>query len=136
LGNIDKELQGLELIQNSFDMTKEEKEIEVHLVLMARASQLTCEDLLKIVGIAEKGSAKVHISLGSWRVIIGVPKSFHQLVEQALWEMDYECISYLHKLDEQPTYLLGGRSDARETTSIASCGSKKGARRTLGARPL
>jgi hypothetical protein len=40
------------------------KKTEVHLVLIAKASQLTCTDLLKIVGIAKKDSAKEYISTG------------------------------------------------------------------------
>jgi hypothetical protein len=83
------------------------KKTEVHLVLIARASQLTCTDLLKIVGIAKKGCAKVYISPGSWQVLIDVPKSFHKLVKQALWDIGYECVSFLNMINKRPLYLLG-----------------------------
>jgi dissimilatory sulfite reductase (desulfoviridin) alpha/beta subunit len=78
----------------------------VHLVLKASADQLTGQDLLRITEIAEQGNAEVHISHGTWQVLVGVPKDSQHDVTRALREIGYECDIHQNEFSELPHFLL------------------------------
>jgi hypothetical protein len=75
-----------------------------------RVNQLTCEDLLEIAKIAERCQTDVRIALGSWQVLVGVCKDSQRSIEKALWNIGYEGIGILNRIDNLPTYLLSGEA--------------------------
>ena len=86
----------------------------VNLVLEDSAHSLTNQDILKIAEIAEQARAVVHISHGSWQVLIGIPEGYHQLVQEALRVMGYESDIYSGEIDDLSTFVVkkGEKQDA------------------------
>lgn len=85
-------------------------EERVHLVLEDTAHHLTGQDLLKIAQIAEQGHAAVHISYGSWQVLVGVPARSHELVAEVLRTMGYECNILTGEFNDLSTFVLKGET--------------------------
>jgi hypothetical protein len=83
----------------------------VNLVLEDSAHCLTSQDVLKIAEIAEQARAVVHISYGSWQVLVGIPRGYHQLVQETLRAMGYESDIYSGDIDDLSTFVVkkGGR---------------------------
>jgi hypothetical protein len=77
----------------------EETQRRVHLILEDTAHHLTSQDLLRITQIAEQAQAAVHISYGSWQVLIGVPEIHHQDISEALRDIGYECDLFAGELE-------------------------------------
>ena len=80
----------------------------VNLVLMDTARSLTGHDLLKITEMAEQAHAVVHVSYGSWQVLVGVPECSYDLIAADLQAMGYECSILTGEIDEIPTFVLSG----------------------------
>ena len=70
----------------------------VNLVLMDTARSLTGHDLLKITEMAEQAHAVVHVSYGSWQVLVGVPECSYDLIAADLQAMGMNAVSSLEKL--------------------------------------
>jgi hypothetical protein len=80
----------------------------VNLILKDSAHGLTSQDLLKISQVAEQAHAAVHISYGSWQVLVGVPESSYELVVEYLQVMGYECSMHAGEIDDLSTFVLNG----------------------------
>jgi len=87
-------------------------ERRVQIVLEDSAAHLTSRELQEIARIAEEAHAAVHISFGSWQVLIGVPEIYHQDIAETLRNMGYECDIHAGEL-EISTFVLKERKEMR-----------------------
>jgi hypothetical protein len=80
----------------------------VNLVLRDTAHSLTGHDLLKITEMAEQAHAVVHVSYGSWQVLVGVPECSYDLIAADLQAMGYECGILAGEIDGVSTFVING----------------------------
>ena len=86
-----------------------EEPLSVYLALEETADHLTSRDLLRILGtteIADQSGGAVHISPGSWLVLVGVSEIYHRKVAEALRSIGYGCNVFSGEINELSTFDL------------------------------
>jgi hypothetical protein len=83
----------------------------VHFVLKDPADRLRSEDLAKIIDLAHKAEAVVHLSFDSWQVLIGVPERNSRSLESVLSSMGYVCTIPYGTRKDIATFVLDNRHD-------------------------
>jgi len=96
--------------------------LSVYLALEATADCLTSRDLLRImraVEIADQFGGAVHISPGSWLVLVNASEVYHRSVAEALRNIGYECDVFSGGIDELSTFDLSTRKEEhRDAVSV------------------
>jgi len=92
--------------------TSEAIERAVHFVLKDSADRLRGEGLARIIDLAHKAEAVVHVSFDSWQVLIGVPARNSPSLEAELSSMGYVCTIPYGTRNDIATFVLDGRHDA------------------------
>jgi len=94
--------------------TSETIERAVHFVLKDSTDRIRGEGLARIIELAHKAGAVVHVSFDSWQVLIGVPERNGPSLEAELSSMGYVCTIPYGTGNETATFVLDARHD--ETT--------------------
>jgi hypothetical protein len=87
------------------------KPMSVCLALEATADDLTSRDLLRI---ADQSGGAVHISPGSWLVLVDVPEIGYRNVAENLRNIGYGCDVFSGEMDELSTFDLKIRKEGQE----------------------
>lgn len=90
------------------DAVEEDSRTErrVHLTLESTAEELSCYDLLRVAEVAEQARAAIHISHGSWQVLIGVPERYSQTALEALRALGHRAVSCTGPPEAQTAFAL------------------------------
>jgi hypothetical protein len=91
------------------ESTSEAIERAVHFVLKDSADRLRGEGLARIIELAHKAEAVVHVSLDSWQVLIGVPERNSSNLEAELFSMGYVCTIPYGAGNDIATFVLDSR---------------------------
>lgn len=94
--------------------TSEAIQRAVHFVIKGSADRLRGESLSRIIELAHKSGAVVHLSLDSWQVLIGVPERNRPNLESELFLMGYVCTAPYGAGNDIATFVLDSGHD--ETT--------------------
>jgi hypothetical protein len=89
--------------------TSEAIERAIHFVLKGSADRLRGEGLARIIELAHKAEAVVHVSFDSWQVLIGVPERNSPNLEAELSSMGYVCTIPYGSRNDTATFVLDGR---------------------------
>ena len=81
-------------------------ESKIYLALDCTAQYLTVQDLMKITKIARKSHGMIHISYGSWLVLVGVSENYSRKVVEGLRKIGHECGVFSGKMNERSTFAL------------------------------
>ena len=96
--------------------------LSVYLALKETADHLTSRDLLRIMRtteMADQSGTAVHISPGSWLVLVGVSEVYHRKVAEALREIGYACDVFSGRIDDLSTFDLRINKEAqRDAVSV------------------
>jgi hypothetical protein len=93
-----------------------EDPLSVYLALEETAGHLTSRDLLRILGttkIADQSGEEVHISPGSWLVLVKVPEIYYPKVADALRSIGFGCDVISGEMNELSTFDLRIRKEGQ-----------------------